>query len=531
MSKSHKLKEKETERIPQNSSLGRRTPREEVEDGEDAFNNFDPQNRFRDARLNLAGMNTMKTPRNKSTSDNESFFRSNRRTPLSARLVDSPRRPRPPSRPPSRVTSSTYLRTRLREESVANNVIDLEDEGDGDGENTQAPIVDNNDVDRNPDQEYTPPEDEVDGNGTEDSSPIKLPIRPPVRTFNASFVASNPDASVQLRNQSVMANGRRKSFSSLNGSLANGLGRQKGESGEETTFVAPEPPSKRGTKSNSHVSSDSEIGQSANAESTFALPTTRRRPRDSIELGRRKSGPIRPTAASRSFRNDDDDGEAGNAADSTFVIPKFDPKAKFGIAKSKQSKPARPPDDSNIVHDADATFVLPRTLRRPRDSLDNELRRADPSKSLLLDVDLDEMNGGIPISDGFSDTQMQMDGHGNPYEEEDDNPFDLSITHSSRNHSLRMEPNKHTNYKMVDDMLVYEGSGTASNRKRGFLAHGGAGGAPVLMGEGYIEGVVELRSEESSDDERNQTVMQKTPARPGGMVRRGSVSGTRGARR
>jgi hypothetical protein len=35
---------------------------------------------------------------------------------------------------------------------------------------------------------------------------------------------------------------------------------------------------------------------------------------------------------------------------------------------------------------------------------------------------------------------------------------------------------------------VFIGSGTRSKRK-GFLAHGGAGGVPVFMGDGYVEGI------------------------------------------
>jgi len=39
----------------------------------------------------------------------------------------------------------------------------------------------------------------------------------------------------------------------------------------------------------------------------------------------------------------------------------------------------------------------------------------------------------------------------------------------------------------LEDEAVFTGVGTRSKR-HGFLAHGGAGGAPVFMGVGYIEG-------------------------------------------
>ena len=51
-----------------------------------------------------------------------------------------------------------------------------------------------------------------------------------------------------------------------------------------------------------------------------------------------------------------------------------------------------------------------------------------------------------------------------------------------------------------DDVLgldsgVFTGVGTKSKR-RGFLAHGGAGGAPVFMGVGYVEGAIDDDEEE-----------------------------------
>jgi hypothetical protein len=43
---------------------------------------------------------------------------------------------------------------------------------------------------------------------------------------------------------------------------------------------------------------------------------------------------------------------------------------------------------------------------------------------------------------------------------------------------------------------VYIGVGTKSKRQ-GFLAHGGAGGASVFMGVGYVEGAGEEEGEAS----------------------------------
>jgi hypothetical protein len=45
------------------------------------------------------------------------------------------------------------------------------------------------------------------------------------------------------------------------------------------------------------------------------------------------------------------------------------------------------------------------------------------------------------------------------------------------------------------DSGVFTGAGTKSKR-RGFLAHGGAGGAPVFMGVGYVEGAIDDDEEE-----------------------------------
>jgi hypothetical protein len=48
------------------------------------------------------------------------------------------------------------------------------------------------------------------------------------------------------------------------------------------------------------------------------------------------------------------------------------------------------------------------------------------------------------------------------------------------------------------DSEILVGVGTRS-KKRGFLAHGGAGGLPVFMGDGYVEGVEESDSEVSDE--------------------------------
>lgn len=47
-----------------------------------------------------------------------------------------------------------------------------------------------------------------------------------------------------------------------------------------------------------------------------------------------------------------------------------------------------------------------------------------------------------------------------------------------------------SHYEDLEDEAVLTGVGTRSKR-HGFLAHGGAGGAPVFMGVGYVEGVQE----------------------------------------
>jgi hypothetical protein len=57
----------------------------------------------------------------------------------------------------------------------------------------------------------------------------------------------------------------------------------------------------------------------------------------------------------------------------------------------------------------------------------------------------------------------------------------------------------------LEDEAIFTGVGTRS-KGHGFLAHGGAGGAPVFMGIGYVEGVEEDHSyttyaEADADDE------------------------------
>ena len=57
----------------------------------------------------------------------------------------------------------------------------------------------------------------------------------------------------------------------------------------------------------------------------------------------------------------------------------------------------------------------------------------------------------------------------------------------------------------LEDEAMFTGVGTRS-KGHGFLAHGGAGGAPVFMGVGYVEGAEEDDSygtyaEADADDE------------------------------
>lgn len=54
------------------------------------------------------------------------------------------------------------------------------------------------------------------------------------------------------------------------------------------------------------------------------------------------------------------------------------------------------------------------------------------------------------------------------------------------------------NFDLDSGSLV--GVGTRGKR-RGFLAHGGAGGLPVFMGKGYVEGVEESEDEDCKDDD------------------------------
>ena len=53
-----------------------------------------------------------------------------------------------------------------------------------------------------------------------------------------------------------------------------------------------------------------------------------------------------------------------------------------------------------------------------------------------------------------------------------------------------------------DELLIGVGS---RSKKKGFLAHGGAGGQPVFMGVGYVEGVEEIEPEEWEEPVRRKT--------------------------
>jgi len=55
----------------------------------------------------------------------------------------------------------------------------------------------------------------------------------------------------------------------------------------------------------------------------------------------------------------------------------------------------------------------------------------------------------------------------------------------------------HDNEDLDSGSLVSIGT---RSKKRGFLAHGGAGGFPVFMGDGYVDGVEGSEYEEDGDE-------------------------------
>lgn len=74
--------------------------------------------------------------------------------------------------------------------------------------------------------------------------------------------------------------------------------------------------------------------------------------------------------------------------------------------------------------------------------------------------------------------------------------------------------------EMSLDDGVLMGYGTMS-KQRGFLAHGGAGGAPVFMGVGYVQGVEDPADVEVAvDDEDDYPLTRfKTDSRRTGLRR------------
>jgi hypothetical protein len=68
------------------------------------------------------------------------------------------------------------------------------------------------------------------------------------------------------------------------------------------------------------------------------------------------------------------------------------------------------------------------------------------------------------------------------------------------------------------DSGILVGVGTKS-KKKGFLAHGGAGGVPVFMGEGYVDGVEGSNSEEDAGGEEDEEMEDDDEYVPQGRSR------------
>jgi hypothetical protein len=73
-----------------------------------------------------------------------------------------------------------------------------------------------------------------------------------------------------------------------------------------------------------------------------------------------------------------------------------------------------------------------------------------------------------------------------------------------------------TDISLNDGILM--GFGTMS-KQRGFLAHGGAGGTPVFMGLGYVEGAEDPTDEAAVDDDNYPLTRFKTDSRKMGLRR------------
>lgn len=74
-----------------------------------------------------------------------------------------------------------------------------------------------------------------------------------------------------------------------------------------------------------------------------------------------------------------------------------------------------------------------------------------------------------------------------------------------------------TDISLDDGVLM--GFGTMS-KQRGFLAHGGAGGTPVFMGLGYVEGAEDPADEAAVDDEDDYPLTRfKSDSRRTGLRR------------
>lgn len=123
------------------------------------------------------------------------------------------------------------------------------------------------------------------------------------------------------------------------------------------------------------------------------------------------------------------------------------------------------------------------------------------------------------VSRADDDVQPRIDPPSTYHEYDPDGDISRSLEAELRKvksrSQLSLDDQDDDDPELVLESGVYVGIGTSSKRK-GFMARGGAGGPPVLMGEGYVEGV-----ELSDEEEYSSRPIRRTSSRSRPQSRQG----------
>jgi hypothetical protein len=279
--------------------------------------------------------------------------------------------------------------------------------------------------------------------------------------------------------------------------------------------------------------------------------------------------------------NDADRGECDSSLDDQYQLPSTPP--VLGSQKAGKGKQRM---DADVNMNMDAPRCQQRRVASPRIRRDSELfSKRPPSSPMLLDTPRKPRPPARPL--GRTTTRSTSKSKSHPWQgDEDDDPLSLSFSSpdvmvlssmqrkepnaskqkkrsphpreisreapnsppdpastSTRSGSINLSPRRltldeeireaHTRSFLRDEDLdsgILVGAGRR-NKKRGYLAHGGAGGLPVFMSDGYVDGaegndyedeVDEVDGDRDSDDDSDYYPKSKKSA--GGTGRRGPTA-------